>query len=731
MTLERGALLNRRYRIIEILGQGGMGSVYRAVDENLGVEVAVKDNLFLTDEYARQFRREAVILANLRHPNLPRVMDHFVIEGQGQYLVMDYIDGEDLRQRMDRLGVLSDDEVIVVGAAICDALSYLDSRNPRVVHRDIKPGNIKVTPQGQIFLVDFGLAKLMESSQATTTGARAMTPGYSPPEQYGTGHTDQRSDIFSLGATLYAALTNAIPEDALARTMDQMGLSPIRKRNPRVGRRLASVIEKALEVKPDNRYQSADEFKEALLSCRSITRRKTGDLSITPPPAVIDRPFSAPEMIAVEPSPPVLKSPAISSPALLPISMPLEDAAPPSKHRRKWFQKRVWMILVALLLLLFAGGTLIYRWNPSLPSEALAKIQPFSAGTPASTEQQPTPESPTSENSLPSSTPPVQSTPLPPSPTTAHKNTTLPVSPPRLQTAITAVPEIIATPTPTPFGGGSGQIAFASDRSGISQIYLINTDGNQLQQLTNLAEGACQPAWSPQGDRLVFISPCDGNQESYPGSAMFLINADGSGLTPLDTVPGGDYDPAWSPDGQQIAFTSLRVSGRPHLYLYNLESRTLTSLSEKYAADMQPAWSIDGSQLAFVTTRRDTHQVWIMDADGKNQQRFSRSIGLVEQYPTWSPDGKFILFTQMVALGGIPRLIVAPVLEPQNMYKITQDQLPMREGHYSPDGLWIAFEGWPAGANHDIYIIASNGGARQQVTTNDRSDFDPAWRPAQ
>ena len=104
MTLDRGYLLNKRYRIVEVLGQGGMAAVYRAVDENLGVEVAVKENLFTTEEYARQFRREAVILANLRHPNLPRVTDHFVVEQQGQYLVMDYIEGEDLRQRMDRLG---------------------------------------------------------------------------------------------------------------------------------------------------------------------------------------------------------------------------------------------------------------------------------------------------------------------------------------------------------------------------------------------------------------------------------------------------------------------------------------------------------------------------------------------------------------------------------------------------------------------------------------------------
>ena len=185
MTLESGTLLNKRYRIVEVLGQGGMAAVYKAIDENLGVEVAVKENLFTTDEYARQFRLEATILASLRQQNLPRVSDHFVIEPLGQYLVMDFIEGEDLRQRLDRLGPLPEQEVIIIGVAICDAISYMHTRTPVILHRDIKPGNVRITPSGHIYLVDFGLAKVVEGREATHTGARAMTPGYSPPEQYG------------------------------------------------------------------------------------------------------------------------------------------------------------------------------------------------------------------------------------------------------------------------------------------------------------------------------------------------------------------------------------------------------------------------------------------------------------------------------------------------------------------------------------------------------------------
>lgn len=741
MILERGALLNNRYRIVEILGQGGMGSVYRAVDENLGMEVAVKDNLFTTEDYARQFRREATILANLRHPNLPRVTDHFVIEGQGQYLVMDYIEGEDLRQRMDRTGLLAEEEVIVIGAAVCDALTYLDSRRPSIIHRDIKPGNVKITPNGHIFLVDFGLAKTLHGSQATTTGARAMTPGYSPPEQYGTARTDQRSDIFSLGATLYAALTGAIPEDALARAMDQVALTPIRKHNPRVGRRIATVIEKSLAVRPDDRFQDSEEFKQALLSARSNSRRRA-ELSVTPPPDIKEKPVLVSEPLVPVAAAAGLAPAGSSSQIFFPISTPIEEIEelkgrrPRSRPRKRRSASGCLLVLLLGIVLLLGGVFVAYRMQPALVTDlvrpAIAwlpggiSVLPFGprTATPTPTESAPPEEKETATPDNPTliseTTPPAALLPA----------TATPTSTPRPKPTVTPNP----TPTflPTPLGGGAGQLAFAAEFVGNPQVFVMNADGTGLRPITDQQEGACQPDWSPDGSRLVFISPCEANSELYPGSAMFLINADATGLIPLPTVLGGDFDPSWSPDGTHIAFTSIRSSGRPEIYLMNLEDNSVISLSEKYSRDYQPFWSPDGKKIAFISERRGIPQVWVMNSDGSDQQPVTQSQAYMDLHPSFTPDGQSILYTQLAGRNGIPKLAITPCPDQDqaaNECRITKDPIPMREARVSPDGYWIAFEGWPAGSRHDIYIMAINGAGRKQLESGARTNFDPDWRP--
>ena len=194
--LHPGIVIYNRYRIESLLGKGGFGAVYKATDLNLQRTCAVKENLESGTNSQRQFEREARVLANLIHPNLPHVTDHFVLPGQGQYLVMDFIEGENLEEIVERKSAVAYPEAIAWITQIVDALTYLHANQPPVIHRDIKPANIRITPQGRAVLVDFGLVKMADPTKPTTTGAQAVTHGYSPPEQYGTGHTDCLARIF-------------------------------------------------------------------------------------------------------------------------------------------------------------------------------------------------------------------------------------------------------------------------------------------------------------------------------------------------------------------------------------------------------------------------------------------------------------------------------------------------------------------------------------------------------
>ena len=276
---------------------------------------------------------------------------------------MDYIEGEDVRMRLERLKQLPEKDVVIIGVLICDALAYLHTRKPPVVHRDIKPGNIKVTPEGEVILVDFGLAKIMSRDEATTTGARAMTPGYSPPEQYGTARTDPRSDIYSLGATLYAALTALIPEDGLARATGKVELTPIRTLLPKVNRRLAASIEKALEVEPDQRYQTADEFRNDLLQSSDIAAMANiGRITIPPPPIVTDSPPLSKPVELNE----------IKSEAPNIVSQPISASKPvPGRNR-----PGSWGWILVLSLLILGGLASIAYARPDLSAALIRQFNP-------------------------------------------------------------------------------------------------------------------------------------------------------------------------------------------------------------------------------------------------------------------------------------------------------------------------------------------------------------------
>jgi eukaryotic-like serine/threonine-protein kinase len=283
-------LLKNRYKIVGPIGQGGMGAVYRAEDTLLtGRICAIKEIAPDPDmedtsrqQIREQFRQEASVLARLDHPNLPKVSDYFTQKGR-EYLVMDFVPGHDLRELITQAqrdeGFLKEVQVLDWADQLCSALSYLHQQDPPILHRDIKPSNIKLTPSGLLKLVDFGLVKVLTHDEARTiTVVQGRgTAAYTPLEQYGGDdtHTDTRSDIYALGATLYHLLTGKPPATARERFLKPELLAPPREINSHIRPAVQQTILAALALHPGDRIADIEAFQKML-------HQSTGPLNAKP-----------------------------------------------------------------------------------------------------------------------------------------------------------------------------------------------------------------------------------------------------------------------------------------------------------------------------------------------------------------------------------------------------------------------------------------------------------------
>ncbi|MEQ8187050.1 MAG: serine/threonine-protein kinase [Candidatus Eremiobacterota bacterium] len=274
MTLSEGIILKSRYKIIKKIGGGGYGQVYLAEDtlkESLWAvkEMDVED---LSDkdrtEIREQFWFEAKILVKLSHPQLPKIEDFFE-DNEKYYIVMEYIKGKDL---FDIIKLSSEpfpvEEVTQWVIKVCNVLEYLHKQKPHaVIFRDLKPENVMLSDKGEIKLIDFGISKLFDINRHTRNYAKAASPYFSSPEQYGGKTTDTRSDIFSLGATMYYIYTGNFPVDAIERAINEIPMSPPSNVNNKIPEKLDNIILKAMELNKENRYQTVEKLREDLLAC--------------------------------------------------------------------------------------------------------------------------------------------------------------------------------------------------------------------------------------------------------------------------------------------------------------------------------------------------------------------------------------------------------------------------------------------------------------------------------
>lgn len=303
MILKPGDTLRNRYKILQFISRGGMGSIYQAADTLLEGRICAIKEVRLdpslpaeTVEQTRaQFRQEANVLARLDHPNLPKVSDIFFTEDR-DYLVMDYVPGKDLRTLMvearQRTHFLPERDVLRWAEQLAEALIYMHSQDPPILHRDIKPSNLKLTPNKHIKLVDFGLVKILAPDDETVTIVQGRgTALYTPLEQYGgdTGHTDIRSDIYAFGCTLYHLLTNTAPIEARERFLNPYALISPRKINPKLTPRTERAVLWAMNLHPNDRPESMQVFRDSLFGDIDVLSR-SARMQATSPTAA----FSAP-----------------------------------------------------------------------------------------------------------------------------------------------------------------------------------------------------------------------------------------------------------------------------------------------------------------------------------------------------------------------------------------------------------------------------------------------------
>ena len=370
--LAPNSILQNRYRVIKIIGQGGMGAVYQAIDQRLGCTVAIKQTFFNDDELGQAFEREARLLANLRHPALPKVSDHF-IEAGGQFLVMEFIPGDDLAKLLKRQrSPFPPDLVFEWGHQLLDALDYLHRHNPPIIHRDIKPQNLKLTERSQIILLDFGLAKGAPQllADGTASSLFGYTLNYAPLEQIQSLGTDSRSDLYSLGATLYHLMTAVTPPGSLSRAAAIVTGQPdplvlASEVNPVIPPSLAHVVSQAMSLGLDSRPSTAYELRMALREAQHQPSGGHPIFGVISPDvvtrtgaehkrAVVEKrlafdPTEAPTRLMVEPE--LYAAPDTVSMEAKPTSRPpkLQD----SKARFIWMGQAAALILLTVALFVF------------------------------------------------------------------------------------------------------------------------------------------------------------------------------------------------------------------------------------------------------------------------------------------------------------------------------------------------------------------------------------------
>lgn len=658
------------YEIISAIGQGGMARIYKGFHAQLNRYTAIKVvhwGLQEDPEFTERFRREAQAIAILRHPNIVQIFD-FGQHSSGYYMVMEFIEGSDLavilRQYRDRKELLPRDKTIRIIRDVAAALDYAHSRG--VIHRDVKPSNIMITPEGQPILTDFGLVMLPTHKSQATIGNTFGTPHYVAPEQaISSAAAVSASDIYSLGVILYEITTGQLPfddESALSVALKHISdvPPPPTSINPNLSSDVEDVVLRTLAKDPTDRFATAGDLASALEISWSGTAATPGKGRKAPPPVLpagVPAPAAVPSM--------TLPNSAALAPTAPATEFP-QSQSPEQKSRLLGW----WPMAVGGLVLALGGAWGLFSFfnlssaqpapTPTTVVVIVATEEPTSTSTPTLT---PSPE-PTSTLRPPTATPiPPSATPTPeptvtptatdtPSPTVTSTHTFTPV-PPTLTPTATSTSTATSTPTPTPLSTATpspapaatltptpdqattqeqlkGKILFKTDRAGLVQIYVMEADGSNQRPFEDInlyTQLEAQLPVSPNRQEQVVVRG-EGQLDLWRSN---LINGQELRVT---STGKPEYDPAWSPVDNRVVYVS-EETGNGDIYVLNLDGSAndrLTFNTDNF--DKHPTWAPDGSKIAFWSdiSFNKKRQVWVIDLATKTLKSLSDN-----PYNDWDP----------------------------------------------------------------------------------------------
>jgi len=745
------------YQILEKLGEGGMGVVYKAEDTKLKREVAIKflpHHIAASEEDRERFKIEAQAAAALNHPNIATI--HAIEEVDDElFIVMEYIDGQELRQKIDA-GPLKVDDALNIAMQIADGLQAAHKKG--VFHRDIKSANIMLTENDRVKIMDFGLAKIKGQMRLTKTGTTVGTVAYMSPEQTRGEEVDHRTDIWSYGVVLYEMITGQLPfkgeyEQAIVYSILNEEPEPVTGLRTGVSMELERIVNKAITKNPSVRYQHADEM---LVDLRSLNKGSLPRPEIKKYPKAMSKPLLGILAIVlllvllivgylltrresrefqIKHTLPLTTAPGLEQdPAWSPEGTRIAYASDETGNMDIWVRQIAAGQRVNLTKD-YAGYDGKPAWSPN--GEWIAFVSERDGGgiflLPAL-------------GGIPKR---VVSLPFAPS-----------------LSYIGAIPTICWSPDGT-------KLAYAT--SGI--LYTIPASGGTPAPVplppTGLMVGYSEPAWSPDGERIA----CTGFVGvGVSTSQIWSVRCDGSDPLPVIRGKAFNSNPIWSPHGRQLFFLSDRGGSRDVWWLpvdargkptgparpltagvgvgAIALSKDWTKLAYTKVVDRSNIWSIpivtdriltldnavahtsenlyieqlsispDGEWIAFDSNRSGNMDIWIMRKDGGELRQLTTN-STHDWYPKWSPDGKQIgfhslrrgnrdLFVMPVTGGAVTSLTSHPA----------EDFLPT----WSPDGEKIAFASNRSG-NMDMWIIPSSGGEPQQLTFHEALDFGPLWSP--